>query len=471
MGDFKLIIFGFILSTATDTQHGCCSQDYIPGGASANQVTSTVTTQTPQTFSSSASSSTTSQTTDAKPGPGPGPGDERCSPGARRACAQKPSGEAIDFPISPPVGRCRLGEQKCNIHGQWEPCYGAIPPEKEDSCNMPGDDSNCDGTANEGCECVAIEQDERPCGSDVGECKKGKQFCENGVWGKCVGDKVPAPELCNGLEIDRDCDGAVDLRDNNCECLTTDLPQTCTLANQKGDCSLGIKTCESGQWSPCRPRFFVIDELCGSRPPDAYGSATGDEDCDGQVDEADPTKKEHPWPLGCRYFALDADQDGFGAKGPSALEDPQNPTWGCFCSTPSHLPTLVETSGKDKVDQDCGECDPNVPDIAYPVFLPTGSQCLKDINWIGGEYDYNCDEKSKPRYTGFANATCELHFSGKCLLKRSEHGFWYIPPGQPRVEPKCGEKGLGGIYCSSGKTDSGQPTCTLAWWEVDQVCR
>lgn len=469
MGDFKLLIVGLILSTASDTEFGCCSQEYIPGGSDQAASTAPLTQLPGNTSPTGPATSSSSQST---PGVGtePGPSDEVCTPGARRACNQDANGQNIPFPVFPPVGRCRLGEQECNILGKWEPCQGAIAPLDKDDCNMPEDDSDCDGTPNKGCECVAVKQSERPCGSEIGACTKGKQFCRNGVWGDCIGNTVPTSEACDGNSLDKDCDGTVDLRDSSCECLTSDAPQTCTIPNKKGDCSLGIKTCNAGQWSACHPRFFPVDEKCGARTPDKYGPPTGDEDCDGQVDEPDATKENNPWPLGCRYFMVDADQDGYGAIGPSLLENPKSPTWGCFCSKPIHLPGLVEASGEDKVDKDCGECDPEVPNHAYPYPKTTGSQCLKDLNWIGGAFDYDCSKKTEPRYIGFAQATCSLHFSGECIMKRTQHGFWYIPEDQPRKIPQCGEKGLGGIYCEKGETESGISTCTLAWHEVEQAC-
>jgi hypothetical protein len=50
--------------------------------------------------------------------------------------------------------------------------------------------------------------DERPCGSDVGECKLGREVCQNGVFGPCTGSVGPTPETCNGL--DDDCNGQID---------------------------------------------------------------------------------------------------------------------------------------------------------------------------------------------------------------------------------------------------------------------
>ena len=69
-------------------------------------------------------------------------------------------------------------------------------------------DNNCDGSVDEGCPCVAGETQE--CGSsNVGECKKGTQTCDNtGTWGDCVGVVESVDEICDGK--DNNCDGSID---------------------------------------------------------------------------------------------------------------------------------------------------------------------------------------------------------------------------------------------------------------------
>ncbi len=74
-------------------------------------------------------------------------------------------------------------------------------------------DNNCDGNVDEGCTCVVGNQ--RPCGTDVGECNPGTQTCVNlgggPEWGACGGAGYVPPqptETCNGL--DDDCDGSTD---------------------------------------------------------------------------------------------------------------------------------------------------------------------------------------------------------------------------------------------------------------------
>lgn len=98
---------------------------------------------------------------------------------------------------------CGLGEETCQ-QGNWVGCDA--PPVSEDVCD--GEDNDCDGTADNDCECLPGETIE--CGeSDVGECRKGEQQCDNnGDWGPCVGDQGPELEICD--EKDNDCDSKTD---------------------------------------------------------------------------------------------------------------------------------------------------------------------------------------------------------------------------------------------------------------------
>jgi hypothetical protein len=67
-------------------------------------------------------------------------------------------------------------------------------------------DGLCTRDKTKACECqVGVS---RACGSGVGECREGRQSCENGTWGPCLGEVAASAEVCDGL--DNDCDGVVD---------------------------------------------------------------------------------------------------------------------------------------------------------------------------------------------------------------------------------------------------------------------
>lgn len=78
-------------------------------------------------------------------------------------------------------------------------------------CN--GFDDSCDGRVDENCAC--IDGDTQSCYGGpiatigIGLCTTGTQSCANGVWGDCVGDVVPVPEVCNNNQDD-DCNEFVD---------------------------------------------------------------------------------------------------------------------------------------------------------------------------------------------------------------------------------------------------------------------
>ena len=43
-----------------------------------------------------------------------------------------------------------------------------------------------------------------------GGCRAGTRICEGGLWGRCLGQILPAAEDWCGDEIDNDCDGVID---------------------------------------------------------------------------------------------------------------------------------------------------------------------------------------------------------------------------------------------------------------------
>jgi hypothetical protein len=90
-------------------------------------------------------------------------------------------------------------------------------------------------------------------------CRAGVSYCVAGVYGPCIGEVLPAPESCNG--VDDDCDGVVD------DGLGT---VTCGI----GACKKTVAACSNGKPAACLPGTPVA-EICGNGV---------DEDCDGIAD-------------------------------------------------------------------------------------------------------------------------------------------------------------------------------------------
>src|SRR5262245_23478952 len=110
-------------------------------------------------------------------------------------------------PCGTSTGQCQPGQQVC-MHGAWSACSGTMP--KEEVCN--GLDDNCDGTVDEGCHCEDGDELECGdslglCKPGVQRCKDGRWgSCEDvSPDKKRVG---PQSEVCDGQ--DNDCDGDID---------------------------------------------------------------------------------------------------------------------------------------------------------------------------------------------------------------------------------------------------------------------
>ena len=164
------------------------------------------------------------------------------------------------------MGVCKQGTEEC-AGGTWTPCQGAVEPGTE-TCDAEGLDENCNGTANEGCDCTPGMT--RACGVMKGICRQGMQSCNDaGKWDtECVGATEPMTETCDG-RLDEDCDGRVD---NGCSC-TNGESRDCQSA-ASGDCKPGTQMCVEGRWGTCESKQSPGRETCDGR----------DNDCDGTKD-------------------------------------------------------------------------------------------------------------------------------------------------------------------------------------------
>jgi hypothetical protein len=140
-----------------------------------------------------------------------------------------------------------------------------------------------------------VEGDERPCGSETGECSGGIEHCRGGLWdGVCEGENRPAEERCNGL--DDDCDGSTDEDFRvNVTCKFTDARGIQRDGIQQCDPETGGVTCVPGM--DCRDDRdadgYNVCEDCDDTDPDSHPDAVErcdglDNDCNTFVDETFP---------------------------------------------------------------------------------------------------------------------------------------------------------------------------------------
>lgn len=189
--------------------------------------------------------------------------DNDCRKDGEQGCECSGSEERIcnGLGAATDKGECKTGTQRC-VGGILAACEDFVLPVPE-ICG-DGKDNNCDGDIDEKCECAVGSS--RSCYSGtvatqgVGLCADGVQDCPTGTWlESCIGEVVPAEEVCNGK--DDDCDGDVD-EGGYCD------------TGKLGVCKDGLQECQ-GAGFRCAQQNKVGQETCDGL----------DNDCDGQVDE------------------------------------------------------------------------------------------------------------------------------------------------------------------------------------------
>jgi hypothetical protein len=214
------------------------------------------------------------------------------------------------------VGECQLGTETC-VAGEWGACDGAVWPAPFDDCEGRTADEDCDGQAEEDCDCVGSAT--RPCGSEEGVCQPGTQTCRAGQWSDdCVGATGPFMEACDDAFDDEDCDGVVDegcdgdgdgftaaegdcddddpLRNPGKEEVCDGVDQDCDDVTDEDiggascvvDAALGVDDvglCAAGV-AACVDGVLECVALYPDGPPNDIDQCDGfDDDCDGRVDE------------------------------------------------------------------------------------------------------------------------------------------------------------------------------------------
>ncbi|MDC0672384.1 hypothetical protein [Nannocystis radixulma] len=122
----------------------------------------------------------------------------------------------------------------------------------------------------------------------VGICLSGQQMCDvlGDPVGPCIGEVVPAPELCEPSLVDEDCDGQVNEEGAACVC----VPNEASACYSGPPGTQGVGACEAGTHT-CAGDGVSFGDCVGEVVPAAEDCdlESVDEDCDGQVNESGPS--------------------------------------------------------------------------------------------------------------------------------------------------------------------------------------
>lgn len=188
--------------------------------------------------------------------------------GTRQDCWETPEGAPLpgEKPTEP-KGKCTVGAQICQSDGTWSACTGAVAPAASDDCNVAGDDSNCSGMPNDGCNCGPGMM--RACGTNEGNCQQGTQVCTANTWGPCEGEVKPlASDSCLVTGDDANCnnlpnEGCLCVADNPMACndnvSCTDnvcMNGVCSNPTSAGFCRIGGQCYADGAQEPGNPCHF-----------------------------------------------------------------------------------------------------------------------------------------------------------------------------------------------------------------------
>jgi cysteine-rich repeat protein len=140
-----------------------------------------------------------------------------CAIGTSQACGAHPNRDG-NGPCKPGQQRCEAGAQ--NASSRLGACSGAVGPALRDSCTTVGDDADCSGAPNTGCQCIA-GQGNAPCSGDPNNSRCNSQGvcvpCQantdcslvSGGRNLCIGGRCAAPTCGDGIvqpDVGEECD-------------------------------------------------------------------------------------------------------------------------------------------------------------------------------------------------------------------------------------------------------------------------
>jgi hypothetical protein len=186
--------------------------------------------------------------------------------GEPQACDEHPGSDGAGRP-------CHAGTQECvftdgHAATNWSACQGAVGPAKQDRCDVVGDDSDCSGAPNDGCDCQTYyldgDGDEYGVGAGVKSCNGAPATGYVASAGDCcdIDDQVhpgaasaKTESKCQGWNLN--CDDHVDKQvptlpsndaTTNYEWLNNVVPTECGQAGVVRGCA---KACPTGSGACC----------------------------------------------------------------------------------------------------------------------------------------------------------------------------------------------------------------------------
>ncbi len=301
------------------------------------------------------------------------------------------------------LGVCSTGTKDC-VNEVWSACTMYLP--STEICD--GLDNDCDGETDEGCDASTPpseppaeceDGDTRECGTDVGNCQKGRQVCTSGAWGECEGGVRPLQEQCGNNEDDN-CDGRVD---ESCE--IKELPEAVTQEQiivdqekenlrdslrrstdreqtEEGTGRECIDKDGDGYGQNCQKSFD-----CNDDDPDVHPGAqeicnNRDEDCNNQIDD---------------HLTRDCGDSNVGACSTGKEQCREGRWMGCTAKYPN-----PERCG-NRIDDDCdGEVDEDCEEKNLSVSRKALRRAL-DARFGQGKYDETSFVKKQQTTNRFIN--------------------------------------------------------------------
>ncbi|TAK04912.1 hypothetical protein EPO33_02845 [Patescibacteria group bacterium] len=267
---------------------------------------------------------------------------------------------AVDEDCTVPV-RCTPGEVQfcpaiCGVFGSQRCAddglsWGACMPPQEDCGNLYDDD--CDGVVDDGCMRFYRDADGDTYGAPTGSVSAmsappGYVSRDGDCDDARSGVNPGASESCS-TSFDDDCDGTVNEGCAPTGVCTSGATRSCyggpAGTSGVGLCRSGTETCilsgGSYVWGACAGEVRPIAEVC---------TTSGDDDCDGSVNEGCVTTT----------YYLDADHDGYGRNDvtrTTPATDYVTVTGDCNDSNASVHPGAADVCPSDGLDNDCSGGD------------------------------------------------------------------------------------------------------------------